>query len=58
MSEKSQFLELVLEEAFRRHGNDVSKALWYICEQSNMPRVRARFLCAQWDGKKGGQTRP
>ncbi len=46
-TEKAKYLESVLEEAFRRFPNEPQKMLWYICESSNMPRVRSRFLCDQ-----------
>lgn len=51
MSDNSRFLESVIEEAFRRHGTNVEQFVWYLCEQSNMPRPRSRYI-SETLGKK------
>lgn len=44
MSEFSQKLGDLIEEAMRRHDKNPRIALWFILEHSNMPRARLRVI--------------
>lgn len=44
MKTNPEYLSEVIEEAHRRYPNNLEQFLWYICEASNLPRCRSRFI--------------